>query len=78
MFIIGGIIGAVLFVTLGYFAIWSALRQGTPPDVATFGRVISIVLFCLAAIVLIFSITARPFMGHMGHMMGRGFSPYPF
>lgn len=75
MFIVGGLIGAVIFVTLGYFAFWTATRQGTSTDIAKFGKIIGIILFVIAGLILIFSFAGGPFMGHM---MGGGMCSYPF
>jgi hypothetical protein len=75
MFIFGGIIGGVIFVTLGYFAFWTAMRQGTQPDITKFGKIIGIILFVIAGLTLIFSFTGGPFRGHM---MGGGMFSYPF
>lgn len=63
MFIIGGLIGAVVFVTLGYFAFWTAMRQGTEATIAKFGKIIGIILFVIAGWVLIFSLAGGPLIG---------------
>ena len=75
MFIFCGIIGAVIFVTLGYFVFWTAMRQGTQPDMVKFGKIMGIILFVIAGLALIFSFTGGPFMGHM---MGGGMFSSPF
>jgi hypothetical protein len=75
MFIVAGLISAIIFVALGYFAFWTAMRQGTSADIAKFGKIMGIVLLCLGGIVLILGVTTGSFMGHM---MGGGMFPYPF
>jgi len=66
----------VIFVTLGYFAFWTAMRQGTQPDLVKFGRIMGIILFVIAGLALIFSLTGGMFVGRM---MGGGMcSPYSF
>lgn len=75
MFIVAGLISAIIFVTLGYFAFWTAMRQGTSADIAKFGKIMGIILLCLGGIVLILGVTTGSFMGHM---MGGGMFSYPF
>ncbi len=75
MFIFAGLISAVIFVTLGYFAFWTAMRQGTQPDLVKFGKIMGIILFVIGGLALIFSFTGGPFMGHM---MGKGMFSFPY
>uniref|UniRef100_A0A7C6EDC9 Uncharacterized protein n=1 Tax=candidate division WOR-3 bacterium TaxID=2052148 RepID=A0A7C6EDC9_UNCW3 len=65
MFIIGGLGFALVFVTLGYFAFWTALRQGTEVTIAKFGKIIGIILFVITGLVSVFSFTGGPFIAHM-------------
>lgn len=69
MFIFGGLIGAIIFVTLGYFAFWTATRPDTSHDVANFGKIMAIILFVIAGLILIFGTIGGAFWGPM---MGRG------
>jgi hypothetical protein len=73
MFIFAGLISAIIFVSLGYFAFWTAMRQGTQPNLVKFGKIMGIILFVIGGLALIFSFTGGPFMGHM---MGGGMFPY--
>lgn len=75
MFIVGGLIGAVIFVTLGYFAFWTATRQGTSSDMANFGKIMAIILFVVAGLVLIFSLSGGMWKGNA---MGCGMCSGPF
>ena len=75
MFIFAGLISAIIFVTLGYFAFWTAMRQGTQPNLVKFGKIMGIILFVIGGLALIFSFTGGPFMGHM---MGSGMFSYPY
>ncbi|MDH5683259.1 MAG: hypothetical protein OEZ20_02205 [candidate division WOR-3 bacterium] len=75
MFIFAGLVSAIIFVTLGYFAFWTAMRTGTAIEIAKFGKIMGIILFVIAGLALIFSFMGGPFMGHM---MGGGMFSYPF
>ncbi len=75
MFIFAGLISAIIFVTLGYFAFWTAMRQGTQPNLVKFGKIIGIILFVVGGLALIFSFTGGPLMGHR---MGCGMFTYPY
>ena len=75
MFIACGLIGAVIFVALGYFAFWTAMRQGTSSDLANFGKIMGIILFVIAGLMLIFSLTGGMWRGNA---MGCGMFSEPF
>ena len=74
MFIFGGLIGAIIFVTLGYFVFWTATRPSTSHDVANFGKIMAIILFVIAGLILIFGTVGGAFWGPMmgGGWMHRG------
>lgn len=68
MFVFGHIVAALVLVFLGYIALWSASQNTVPKEVAKFGKVLSIILYVFAGLVIIFSLTCpfgRP--GMMGH-----------
>jgi hypothetical protein len=75
MLIFGGLIGAIIFVTLGYFAFWTVTRQGTPHYIANFGKIMGIILFVVAGLVLIFSMSGGIWRGKA---MGCGMFSGPF
>ena len=68
MFIIFPITMAVLIVTVGYFAMWTSSKSDTPKCIASFGRVMAIILFVIAAIILAGGLAYGPRMHH--RMMG--------
>ena len=51
---------AALLVTLGYLGLWTAARAGTPSGLASFGRILAIILLCLAALSLLAPVAALP------------------
>ena len=63
---------AVVLVFMGYFALWSAGQANTPAGISSFGRVMAIILFVLAGLVLVSGVAMRhgccggPMMGKMG------------
>jgi len=83
MFLLMHVVAAVLLVFLGYIALWSSFQQHIPDYVAKFGKVMAIVLYVIAGLVLIFSIASfrcggmccMGWHGHMGkpgmEMMGK-------
>lgn len=71
MFILPSIIAAVVLVFLGYASLWSAYQANLPKNVSQFGKVMSIILFVTAGLVILFSLAVKhPGMGHgrMGMM----------
>jgi hypothetical protein len=57
---------AVILVFLGYVALWTSSRSGTPAGVAQFGKVLSIVMYVIAALTLIGSLMMRHCGRHHG------------
>ena len=71
MFILGHVIGAVVLVFLGYIALWTASQNTIPKEVAKFGKVMSIILYVFAGLVIVFSLTCmNPCCGGMKGPMG--------
>jgi hypothetical protein len=69
MFILFPVVGAVVLVFFGYVALWSAYGANIPKGVAQFGRILSIVLFVFAGLVLLSGVAMR--CHRFGsHMMG--------
>jgi len=61
---------AVVLVFMGYFALWSAAQANTPAGISAFGKVMAIILFVMAGLVLVSGIACRHgFCG--GRMMGK-------
>jgi hypothetical protein len=63
------ITGAVIIVFFGYLALWSASQANTPGGISSFGKVLAIILFVMAGLVLIGGIARHGQFGR-GHMMG--------
>ncbi len=63
------IAGAVIIVFFGYLALWSASQSNTPGGISSFGKVLAIILFVMAGLVLIGGIARH---GNRGHMMMGG------
>lgn len=64
MFILFPVIAAVVLVFFGYAALWSTYQSNLPKGVSQFGRIMSIILFVIAGLVLVLSATMRPGFGH--------------
>ncbi len=56
MFLWMHVVGAVILVFFGYIALWSSYQQHTPDIVAKFGRIMAIILYTIAALMIIFSV----------------------
>jgi len=56
-------------VFFGYFAIWSSSQPATPKGIASFGRILSIILFVIAGLTLLSPVASRHF--HHGYMMNK-------
>ena len=54
----GVVIAVVALVTLGYLALWSAYHENTSKWVSGFGKVMAIILFVFAALIVIMGVTA--------------------
>ncbi|MGA2091439.1 MAG: hypothetical protein ABSH12_08300 [Endomicrobiales bacterium] len=64
------VLAAVILVFLGYIALWTASQNNIPAGISKFGRIMSIILFVFAGLVLVFHMAMRPhFRGH--GMMGK-------
>jgi hypothetical protein len=63
------IIAATVLVFFGYFAIWSSSQPATPKGVASFGKILSIILFVIAGLALASPVAVRHF--HGGYMMNK-------
>ena len=63
MCILFPIVAATVLVTIGYFALWISSQANNQKGMAIFGKVLSIILFVMAGLVLVFSITCGP-RGH--------------
>ena len=59
MFIIFAAIGAVLLVTVGYAVLWSSYQPNLPKNMSVFGKVLSVVIFVMAGLVLASGIACR-------------------
>ena len=71
-----GLVVASVLVGLGYVVLWAAGRQDTPRGISSFGRVLAIVLFCIAGLTLLLGFVAGPMM--MGAGRGPGGGPGMF
>jgi len=69
MCILTSIVAAVVLVFLGYIALWTAGRTSTSTGVAKFGRIMAIILFVFAGLVVVMHVSRPHFRGH--GMMGR-------
>ena len=64
------VVAAVVLVFFGELAMWSAHQSNTPAGISQFGKIMSIILFVFAGLVLISGIACRHHHG-MPCMMGR-------
>jgi hypothetical protein len=76
------IAGAVVIVFFGYIAMWSASMPNTPAGISSFGRVMAIILFVIAGLLLVSGIACRrgfcgPMMGKMGGWGQASMMPMP-
>lgn len=62
MFALLPIIPATVLVTLGYFVMWTASQEKTPKGIMLFGKVMSIILFVIAGLIIIAGMTFAPIM----------------
>jgi hypothetical protein len=70
MFMLMPVIVAVVLVFFGYLAVWTASHKDIPAGISKFGKILSIILYVFAGLVIIFSVTCRPpFMGQGRGMM---------
>ncbi|HUI92048.1 MAG TPA: hypothetical protein VLX68_07365 [Chitinivibrionales bacterium] len=63
MLIIFPLIAASALVFFGYFALWSSAQATTPKSISSFGRILSIILFVIAGVVLFSPVAMRHFHG---------------
>ena len=52
MFIFPALVGCLVLVTLGYLALWTSSHENTAKSLAGFGKVLSIILFVFAGLVI--------------------------
>lgn len=78
MSIVFPLIASSALVFFGYFALWSSSQANTPKGISSFGRVLSIILFVIAGLVLVSPVAVRHFHGShsMGRMEMQGRPPY--
>lgn len=69
MCILPAIVAAVVLVTLGYFAMCNASQPNLSKGLSQFGKILAIVLFCIAGLAIIIGISCPWMMCHKG--MGR-------
>jgi len=70
--IICPIAAAVIIVFFGYLALWSSSQANTPGGISSFGKVLAIILFVMAGLVLVAGIAmGHRHFGHGGMMMGK-------
>jgi hypothetical protein len=69
MFVLFPLLAASVLVFFGYFALWSSSQANTPKGISSFGRILSIILFVIAGLVLLSPVAMRHFHGQ--HFMGR-------
>ena len=53
------VVAAVVLVFGGYIALWTAGRNDTPKGISQFGRIIAIILFVFAGLVLIAGVARK-------------------
>lgn len=53
MCILMPVVVAALFVFLGYCTLWSSSQGNTPKDISQFGKILSIILFTIAGLVIV-------------------------
>jgi hypothetical protein len=53
MCIFGALLGSIVLVTLGYLALWTSSHENTAKGLAGFGRVMAIILFVFAVLVIL-------------------------
>ena len=78
MFVIVPLIACSVLVFFGYFALWSSSQANTPKGISSFGRILSIILFVIAGLVLLSPVAMRHFHGQrccMGSMDMQGRPP---
>ena len=64
MCILMPVVAAVIIVFLGYIALWTASQKDIPEGVAKFGRILAIILYVFAGLVLIGGVAKSHFKGH--------------
>jgi hypothetical protein len=52
MFIFPALVGCLVLVTLGYLALWTSSHENTAKALAGFGKVLAIILFVFAGLVI--------------------------
>lgn len=68
MHILISIIAAAFLAAFGYFALWTSAHPATPKGVASFGRILAIILFVIAGLAFVSPVAVRHF--HNGSCHG--------
>jgi amino acid permease len=58
---------SVVIVFFGYIAMWSASQANIPAGISSFGKVMAIILFVIAGLILIFGIAGKGKMCNQMH-----------
>jgi len=53
MFVFPALVGCLVLVTLGYFALWTSSHENTSKGLVGFGKVLSIILFMFAGLLFL-------------------------
>ena len=53
------VIVAAVLVTIGYFALWTSSQTNTPKGTAAFGKVMALILFVMAGLMILFSCNCK-------------------
>jgi hypothetical protein len=57
------VVAAVVLVFFGYLAMWSASQANTPAGISQFGKIMSIILFVFAGLILVSGVARRNHSG---------------
>jgi len=73
MIIFPVVLASAVLVTLGYLASWSSMHENTSKGLAGFGRVMALIMYLFAGLILLFGISmSRHYPGHWGMMQQGG------
>jgi hypothetical protein len=61
MFLVFPVVIVILLVFFGYCALWSSYQGNIPKGVSQFGRILSLILFVIAGLVIVFGLTFKSF-----------------
>ena len=59
MFLLFPVVIVILLVFFGYSALWSSYQSNIPKGVSQFGRILSLILFVMAGLVIVFGLTFK-------------------